>query len=179
MSTENTQVSQKQAVINAVESVLGSSFVIGSTNVKSTINSDQLSEVRSLVLEGIMNGTVIYNKSTTNAVEVKRYVNGMIDNHFRKAKELNGGSKYIAGSTGSTRGTRDEQLKVLNQLQKGFAEGTAEYNNVANAIADRKNQLLAEKQATVKAKSKKAAIETIDRSVLPADLADILSSTNA
>jgi hypothetical protein len=44
---------------------------------------------------------VEYKKPTADATVVRRYVNGMVDNHLRKAKELNGGTKYTIQNPGT------------------------------------------------------------------------------
>lgn len=105
MNTTN-QVSQKQAVISAVANELGSSFVSGQTNVRELLTDAQIDSIRSTVLEGVLSGSVTFGKDLTDVKAVKRYINGMIDNHIRKARELNGGNKYVATNS---RGPRTEK----------------------------------------------------------------------
>jgi hypothetical protein len=172
----STQIGQKQAVIDAVASVLGSNFTSGLTVVRDTITSDQLDEVREIVLNGIAHGTVTYGKDSTDEKAVRRYVNGMIDNHFRKATELNGGNKYTAPAS-SARGARDAQLSTLKKLLKTFEEGSEQYNQVAEAIETR-TSFLATERATAKASRARASkASEIDMSVLPLELQELINSS--
>ena len=159
---------QVQAVISAVTSVLGDDFTPSETNVLGVITKDQKAEVRQLVLEGILNGEVEYNKDLSDEAAVKRYVNGMVDNHLRKSKILNGGNTYKPSSSGSK---RDPQLRELNKLLKTFEPGTENFSKVQQHIAARTQQIQTEKSqqqvANVRA--------SIDTSVLPDSLASMLS----
>lgn len=167
-------IGQKEAVVNAVQTVLGDAFVSGSTNVKSILNESQLAEIRDIVFSGIKNGTVTFNKDTSDEKALRRYVNGMIDNHFRKSKELNGGSKYSASSTGTGRGSRDAQLTALKKLAKSYAEGSAEQSKVLSAISIREQQLSEERAANAVAKKTARSMKNIDTSVLPAELQNLI-----
>lgn len=129
---------QKEAVVNAVISVLGEDFTSGTTIVTDIITKEQKSEIRKIVFEGIMNGEVGFNGSLEDDKAVARYVNSMVDNHFRRAKELNGGKTYKPSSTGTR---RDPQLKELNKLLRRFPEGTEEHSQVLEHISTRNTQL--------------------------------------
>jgi hypothetical protein len=159
---------QVQAVISAVTSVLGDDFTPSETNVLGVITKDQKTEVRQLVLEGILNGDVAFNGDITDEAAVKRYGNGMVDNHLRKSKILNGGSTYKPSGTGSK---RDPQLRELNKLLKTFEPGSDNFSKVQQHIAARTEQIQTEKSqqqvANVRA--------SIDTSVLPDSLASMLS----
>lgn len=161
------QIKQVDAVINAVTAVLGSDFIPNTTNVLNVITKEQKEEIRKTVLNDILNGNVIFNKSTVDLTAVKRYVNGMIDNHLRKSKILNGGSTYKPSRKGSK---RDPQLRELNKLLKTFEPGSDNYNNVQASINARNNQIIIEKNqkqiANVRA--------SIDTSILPDNLASML-----
>lgn len=165
---------QKQAVVDAVQQVLGSNFVPGETVVKSVISADELSQVRDLLFNGIQNGTVSYNGDSSDDKALSRYVNGMIQNHFRKAKELNGGSKYTPANPGS--GRRDEQLTNLKKLLKTYSEGSDEYNKVLTAISNREAELQAERKAATEAKKQQKIVDSIDTSVLPTELAGLVEN---
>jgi len=170
-----SSIGQKEAVVKAVSLVLGGAFVSGSTNVKSILSETQLAEVREIVFTGIIHGTVVFNKDTSDEKNVRRYVNGMIDNHFRKAKELNGGNKYIAQSSGSGRGTRDAQLTALRKLAKSYTDGSAEKTKVLSAISSREEQLIQERQVKAQAKKTARSVKNIDASVLPSELSNLFS----
>lgn len=170
MST-TTQIGQKQAVVNAVAEVLGSSFVSGTTVARDLLTAEQLSSVRESVFSGIMAGSVAFSKPLADSAAVRRYVNGMIDNHLRKASELNGSTKYVA--SGSPRGSRDPQLSTLRKLLKTYEEGSEQYAEVLSAISAREATLASEKAA---ARSAKRA-GNVDISSLPAELQAMFSSS--
>ncbi len=94
---------QVQAVIKAVGEVLGDSFAEGSTIVTDVITPAEKSDVRAIITEGILDGTIIFKGSLDDTALVKRYVNGMVDNHLRKSRLLNGGNVYKPSSTGTKR----------------------------------------------------------------------------
>lgn len=88
------KVSQKKAVIEATKKILGTEYK-QDISVKDLLSKDQIKEIRQDIIDGILSGKVIFNKQTEDSTYVEKYVAGMISNHFRKAKELNGGSVYI------------------------------------------------------------------------------------
>ena len=143
------------------------------TNVKTTLTSDQLSSVREDVFSGILTGDILFNKDTNDHKALHRYVNGMVDNHFRKAKELNGGVRYVP--TNSGKGQRDLQLSSLKRLIKQYSEGSDEFNSVTGAIATRELELTQEKKVAAATRKREDAIGNIDMSVLPEDLQEALT----
>ena len=163
-------ISQKNAVVKAVVEVLGDDFEAGVTNVREVITPEQKASVREQLLNSFVNGEIVYSKPTDNTSDLKKYVNGLINNHFRKAKELNGGSTYRPASSTGPRG--DAQLKELNKLLSSgqFSEGTDQYTSITSAIAERTSTLEAERAAKKAASSKKK----IDVSVLPSNIAGLL-----
>lgn len=160
---------QVQAVINAVTDVLGDDFTPSSTNVLSVITKEQKASVREAVFAGIISGEVEYNKDTTDETAVRRYVNGMVDNHLRKSRILNGGNTYKPTGTGSK---RDPQLRELNKLLKTFEPGTDNHNKVLQHIDTRTQQIVAEKTQ----KQAASARASIDTSILPDNLASMLNA---
>ena len=172
----DTPISQKQAVVDAVSVALGGSFVTGQSNAKSLLSSDQLDEVRETVLTGIVNGDILFNKDISDNKVLRRYVNGMIDNHFRKAKELNGGVKYTPASPG--KGRRDPQLSALRKLVTQYAEGTDEFVRVTGAIETRETELVEERKIAAATRKREVALSNIDTSILPADLQESLAQGN-
>ena len=170
-------IGQKQAVVNAVSTVLGSNFVSGETVVKSVITTDELTQVRTIIFNGIQNGTVAYNGDATDEKALSRYVNGMIQNHFRKAKELNGSNKYIPANPGT--GRRDEQLSSLKKLLKTYQEGSDEYNKVLEAISSREAELAEQRKNASEAKKQQKIIDSIDTSVLPPELSSVVENVTS
>lgn len=166
-------ISQKQSVVNGVKSVLGSSFD-PSLSARDQLSDDQLSQIKSYVVDQITSGLVEYGKDASDEKEVSKYVSGMVSNHLRKAKELNGGSVYTPQATG--RGSRDSQISELNKLLKTYVEGTEEYSQILDAITSRKNELNAEKAEASKEKKKAKELSSINLDSLPESLKDLANS---
>lgn len=163
-------IKQKDAVVSAVAEVLGDDFTPGTTIVRDVITTDQKAEVRDAVVNGILDGSIAYSKDNTNATEVKKYVGGLINNHFRKAKDLNGGTTYKPTGTGPV---RDKQLRELNKLLNTgkFSEGSEQFTSIQSAIATRTAELTAAKTAKQAASAK----SKVDMSVLPENITDLLN----
>ena len=159
---------QVQAVINAVTDVLGDDFTPSSTNVLSVITKEQKASVREAVFNGIVDGEVVYNGDVSDETALRRYVNGMVDNHLRKSKVLNGGNTYKSTGGGSK---RDPKLRELNKMLKTFEPGTENYVQVQQHINARTQQLQAEKSQKQAANARAA----VDTSILPSNLANMLS----
>lgn len=105
--------SQKQAVVDEVVSVLGSSFVLGKDNALSLLTGVQLESIKRNIAQAISNGTVAYSKSVSNSSEVAAYARSMVMNHLKKAKELNGGSTVKTNTpTPSTSQQASKTLKL-------------------------------------------------------------------
>lgn len=163
----SSTISQKQAVVNGVNFVLGASFD-ASLSAREQLSDEQLSAVKSFVTKAIMSGTVEYGKDISDEKEVSKYVSGMVSNHLRKAKELNGGATYAPQSTG--RGSRDGQISELNKLLKTYKEGTEEYNQILDAITSRKTEISADKAVVLKEKRKAKELSSINMEALPENL---------
>ena len=166
-------ISQKQAVVDGVKYVLGTSFD-PSLSAREQLSDEQLVAVKNYVSGMISAGGVEYSKDISNEKEVAKYVSGMVSNHLRKAKELNGGETYVPQSTG--RGSRDTQISELNKLLKTYAEGTEEYNQILNAITSRKNEIAAEKAEVSKEKRKAKELSSINMDALPESLKTLATS---
>ena len=164
-------IKQKQAVVDAVATVLGGDFTPGTTVVKDAISKEQKSEIRSLVFAGIMDGTVGFNGSLDDEKEISRYVNSMVDNHFRKAKELNGGNTYKPASTGTR---RDPQLREMNKLLRTFTEGSEEFSQIQEHIELRNGQL--DEIRTQKRNA--ASVGPIDTDALPPHLRSLVNGSS-
>lgn len=169
-----TTLSQKDAVVKEVKAILGSSFNSASP-ARDQLSDDQLKTIRANITNGIMNGLIEFKKDTFTEEEVSRYVSGMVSNHLRKAKELNGGETYVPQSTG--RGSKDPQIAELSKLLKTYAEGSEQYSQVLSAIESRKAELNAFKVAAAKEnKPKKASVPSINMDVLPESLKQLANS---
>lgn len=165
-------VSQKQAVVDAVETVLGSNFIPGVTIVTEVLTKEQKVEVRGLVLEGIVNGIVACNKDVEDTKEINKYVNSMVDNHLRKAKVLNGSITYKSAKKGTR---RDEKLKELTKLRSQFTAGTEQYNEITGHIVTRNVEL----DAIRAEKKNSATIGSINADVLPPHLRNLVNNNGS
>ena len=159
---------QTEAVVTAVTEVLGDRFTAKETNVAAVITKEEKQIVRESVVTGITNGDITYNKDIGDTATVTRYVNGMVDNHIRKNKALNGDTIYKPMRTGTK---RDLQLKNLTRLLNSgkYEQNSQEYGLIVTHIELRTKELEA-----VKASKKSNTVSQIDTSVLPQHLADMV-----
>ena len=135
-----------------------------------------MADLRETIATGIGSGAIAFSGDTADMKGVRRYVNGMIDNHFRKAKELNGGSKYAAKNTSGARGSRDPQLSALRKLAKSYKPGSAELTRIQGAIAAREAQLTQERNSAKAEQKRATTLKNIDTSVLSPELLGLLNS---
>lgn len=150
---------QKDAVFQAIESVMGS--IEG--NVGSTITSEQRKRVCMIVCEGFKAGKIDLATTYTDE-ELPGYVSGLVSNWIRKDTRLNGGSKYQAKNPGSRAGSGDETLKAIRAVKSTITPDDPRYADVLQAEQARLQELASAKTAKV-----------IDFSKLPADLASKFS----
>lgn len=164
---------QKQSVVNSIKSILGSSFDPNQP-ARDQLTPDQLKQVKEEVLNGIKAGEIDFKKDLPDDKELSRYVSGMVSNHLRKAKELNGGETYVPQSTG--RGSRDPQISELNKLASTYTEGSEEYNQIISAIESRKVELTAERELAAKSRKKAKELNSINMDELPEELKSLANS---
>ena len=166
-------ISQKTAVVNEVVAILGADYDL-TTPVKDQLTPEQFSTIKANIVAGIMDGSISFNKEPNDEKEVSRYVSGMISNHFRKARELNGGSSYAPQSSG--RGSRDAQLSELSKLLSTYTEGTEEFNQIVSAISSRKAELAAEKAVAFTNKKRNKELASINTDALPDSVKNLAES---
>jgi hypothetical protein len=157
-------MSQKEAVFNAVTSVLAENNINVSegTDVSTLMTRELRSQVNQVLFEGFRNGSVELDREFNDS-DLKAYVSGLQSNWLRKDKRLNGGAKYTAKNPGSRLGSSDPQLKAMRALLTTdiSAEEKAE---VQQYISARVSEIQASKVKKV----------TIDTSVLPAALQSLV-----
>ena len=155
-----SKVTQKEAVFNAVTSVLNESNIEVSdgTDINTLMNKELRSQVNAILFEGFRNETVELDKEFTDS-DLKGYVSGLQSNWLRKDKRLNGGTQYVAKNPGSRVGSSDPSLKAMRTLLSTLTSETDKVE-VQAAIDNR----IAEIQIS------KVKAVSIDASVLPADL---------
>lgn len=127
---------QNDAVFQAVCSVLGRDGFDSAVE----LTKDERDNVISIVTEGVIAGKVDFSaeaiaKHDTPA-KVKSYTVGMVSNHLRKDKRLNGDVKYEIKNPGS-RKKLDPTLQALTQLQSQMVKDSDEWHQIEAAIADR------------------------------------------
>lgn len=103
---------QSSAVVAAVQSVIPGHEVYTWDMVKPHIN-----EIQAILMQGFLSGQIeLSSESKRNESYLTKYIPGLVNNHVRKDKRLNGGTEYVAKNPGSRQGAGDAQLKALRQL---------------------------------------------------------------
>lgn len=126
--------SQKDAVVQAVKNQLGGRYDASKDCSLVLTQVDRQSVVLKIV-EGISGGTIVYSKDAANRQEIQKYASGLVSNHLRKAKELNGGVGYsINTSTKKAPVNKDARLFALNKLLSVLTPGTKDYEDTVTMI---------------------------------------------
>lgn len=148
---------QSDAVVQAVKNITGYSG-----EGAATLTSEQAKQVREVLFEGFKNGSIQLSdeKRAEGADAIWKYIPGLINNHMRKDKRLNGNTKYTPKNPGSRAGSGDPQIVNLKKLLSTFTPGTEAHTEVLGYIEARQAELQATKQAV-----------SVDFSALPPELA--------
>lgn len=85
---------QKQAVIRLVKELLGERYS-SSVDTKTQLTKSDRNAIRQSILAGIAEGKIEYKRKDEKINQTSRYIGGMITNHLKKVKELNGNTKYV------------------------------------------------------------------------------------
>jgi hypothetical protein len=113
---------QNDAVFGAVCAVLGNDKFEQAVE----LTKEQRDTVVSIVVDGIVNGTVDFSAEAKakydTPAKVKSYTTGMVSNHLRKDKRLNGNIKYEIQKPGSRAGQGDDQLKAMRALRSKLSD---------------------------------------------------------
>lgn len=161
---------QKDAVIDAIKSILGNSFVLKTTIVKDVLTKEQKTQLIEIVYSGIMTGAIEYAPGTSDAKKVKRYTRSMVDNHLRKSVDLTGGVPYTPSKKGNK---RDPKIKEMTKLLATVPVGSQQARDIEKAIELRRQHINKNKVSTDLSK----AINGINVDVLPPSLATIVNET--
>jgi hypothetical protein len=142
---------QSQAVLLYVKAIMGNTFQPG-TPIKSYITDKQTDEVVDAVTQSIKDFETDFSEDArakhNDDKKLRKYVSGMVDNWFRKGKELNGGVKYEAKNPGSRAGNSNPEIKASKQLvAKLIAEGRADDAAKVQEYIDAELAKLAEAKA--------------------------------
>ena len=167
---------QSEATINAVVNLAnerGYGATPFETVYKDVLTKDDVTSVIEHVFEGIKSGEIsMTDKSRAKFKDddkaMRRYVVGLVNDRFRKAKALNGNTTYAYKNPGKLTNSRDPELKALTQVLE-LHKGTEAEADIQAAIDVRQSFLTAQKAKTVE----------IDYSHLPADLLAKLNISSA
>lgn len=139
---------QNDAVFQAVCSV----FDVKSFDSAVELNKEQRESVVAIVTAGILDGTVDFSAEARlkhdTEQKVKSYTGGMVSNHLRKDKRLNGNTTYEIKNPGSRAGSGDNVLKALKALRSTLADAE-QLASIDEAISNRAAELQASKQKAV------------------------------
>lgn len=105
-----SKLGQKEAVIQEVLAQMPT-FQKGIDNAILVLSNAQLESIKTRIQVGITAGTIEYSKDTSNQAEVRTYSRSMVMNHLKKAKELNGGHKYVSAPSDSSTSTKTVRVK--------------------------------------------------------------------
>lgn len=154
-----SQLSQKEAVFQAISKVLGEAGVefVEGTDVKDLMTRERRAAVATILVSGFQAKSITCDKEFADEAELKSYVSGLQSNWIRKDTRLNGAVAYKAKAPGSRAGSGDSQLKALRGLLKTVTT-EAERNEIQGYIDNRLAELNANKAPSV------------DVSALPAEL---------
>lgn len=110
-------MTQNQAVFQAVLAVFGNNGKLdGAVPETGTWTDKQKEQVVGLMMAGFKAGEWTKNSGGQDDDSVLKYIPGLVNNHVRKDKRLNGGVEYEAKRPGSRAGTGDESVKAMRTL---------------------------------------------------------------
>lgn len=134
-----TDITMKQndAVVAAVTAITGYNPETGACK----LTKEQKAQVRLVLYEGFINGRIsLAREPYATEAEWMSYISGLIDNHMRKDKRLNGGVKYETKNPGSRAHHSDDQLKALFGLYQ-VATTEQDKTEIMGYISARKAEL--------------------------------------
>lgn len=122
----------------------------GQSKVGPIIDSNNLKpQVVEIVTAAIESGDCDFSADAHNKYPTTKdkrgYVGGMVSNHYRKDKRMNGGETYRPANPGSRVGSGDDLIKNLKLLIKSGKLNEAQCAKAESEIERRKQELLAER----------------------------------
>lgn len=106
-------MTQNEAVYMAVRAVFGELDTIPETGKWS---SGQKEQVHGLMMQMYKAGQWTKQSGGTDNASLLKYIPGLVNNHVRKDKRLNGGVEYTPKNPGSRSGSGDEMVKNMRLL---------------------------------------------------------------
>lgn len=156
-------LAQKQAVYNAVQSVLSEADKQHEDFTKLELTKDEREQVISIVVTGFENNEIELKSEQEN---IKSYTGGLVSNWLRKDKRFNGNVKYQPANPGSRTGQSDPQVKNMRLLLSTLPEGSEAHEALTARISTR--------VAEIKAEKAKTKVKEIDFSAIPEDIKAML-----
>ena len=139
---------QKTAVTNAVKSVLPNYVLGGEQVLTDVITADQKKEVKAILFEGFKAEEIDFSedakaKFLVDDVKLKKYIDGLTNNWFKKNTEFNNGQAHTPNPelVGTRSGSKDPQIKALRGLKKAGGLSAEEVGEIDAAIKDRLAQI--------------------------------------
>ena len=148
---------QKTAVCECLLRVLSENGIDyelnGEVNIKDVLNKSMLDVVRSEICDGFEEEQIQMSdnakaKYIGNPTEMKKYVNGLVNNWIRKNKEFNNGNEYVIKNPGSRSGSGDESVKEMRKLLKTVTDPETRAS-IQTAIDERIAEIAPEKVITI------------------------------
>lgn len=110
-------MTQNEAVYLAVSAVFGKELdQDGRVPETGQWSAAQKEAVYSLMTQSFNAGEWEKKSGGTDPESVAKYIPGLVNNHVRKDKRLNGDVEYVAKRPGSRQGTGDESVKAMRTL---------------------------------------------------------------
>jgi hypothetical protein len=100
---------QSDAVYQAVVNV------VGEFEGACVLDKEQKARVYGILQAGFEGGKIELS-GDRDAEWIKKYIPGLVNNHMRKDKRLNGGVKYEAKNPGSRAGSKDASVEAMRLL---------------------------------------------------------------
>lgn len=154
--TKVTKMIQSDATVACIINLcteMGYKHNPGETVYKDLLTKDDKTFVANFVTKGCLDGSIMMSDRFTEKTKgdpkaVRRYVVGLVNDRLRKAKKLNGSTKYVAANPGKLKGSRDPEMKSLKQVLE-ITTDESNRKDIQLEIDRRQKELDLEKKKTV------------------------------
>lgn len=110
-------MTQNEAVFQAVMAVFGNNGKLdGAVPETGKWSDEQKKKVYGLVFNSFKSGEVEKRSGGQTDADLNKYIPGLVNNHVRKDKRLNGGVDYEPKRPGIRSGSGDESVKAMRTL---------------------------------------------------------------
>ena len=145
---------QVQSVVAIAKAVLDNRFIPGQS-ILTYISNNEREEIVKRVCNGIRNREIYVKDSKREKYstdkELRKYVIGMINNWFKKSKELNGGVEHKTPNSGSRPFPSDPSIREMRKLRSQLeaAGDTESVASIDEQIQLRVEELKSEKEVKI------------------------------